>query len=69
MLLDEPNYRKKLAENAYKTMIEEWNAENAANCFLEFANTLLDGRKGVYLKANGVCSKAEILKDDWYLNE
>lgn len=63
-LLDNPKKRKELSKNAYDTMISEWNPENAAKKVLELSEYLLNGNNGTPFK-NGVCSKAEILKDDW----
>lgn len=42
-LLDKPNKRKRLSFNAYKTMIEYWNAEFAVNAFLNLCQSLKQG--------------------------
>ncbi len=68
-LLDACEKRKKTGKNAYETTRKEWNAENAARRFLVLAKAILDGEKHPYPFADGVCSKAEILKDDWYLKQ
>lgn len=65
-LLDNSQERKRLAKNAYTTMAREWNAENAARKLLQLCEQLLAGEKIPFPYADGVCSKAEILKDDWY---
>jgi spore maturation protein CgeB len=67
-LLDNESERKQIAVNAYNTMISEWNAKNAADRFISLLETLLVGDKNPFPYSIGVCSKAEILKDDWYNN-
>ena len=62
-LLDHEQERIRMAENAYHTIVDEWNAENAAKQFITLATQLLEGNKEPTLRPNGVCSKAEILKD------
>lgn len=65
-LLDAKEERIRVAKNAYHTMANEWNAENAAQQFLSLCQRLLAGEKKVCLRENGVCSPAEIIKDNWY---
>ncbi|MBR3805816.1 MAG: glycosyltransferase [Clostridia bacterium] len=65
-LLDNADERKRLGKNAYKTMAEEWNAENAAEKFVALCEKMLAGEYKPFPYASGVCSKAEILKDNWY---
>ena len=65
-LLDYPKERVEISKKAYKTLVNEWNAENAAKRFLGLAQEILDGNKHAYPYKDGVCSKAEKLKDDWY---
>ena len=62
-LLDNPSKRAEIGIKAYETLCEEWNAENAAKKIIELAKALLSGKKKANLFENGVCSKAEILKD------
>ena len=63
-ILDNPKKCDELGKNAYKTMLDCWNAEVAANRFLSLANSLLNN---VPVEFNsGPCSKAEIIKNDWY---
>lgn len=68
-LLDHPNERRKLSVAAYETMKNEWNAENAATKFIELSQKLLDGEKHPSPFESGVCSRAEVLKDNWIENE
>lgn len=64
-LLDYSEERKEIAKNAYTTMTEQWNAENAAERFIALSEAILNGDKNPELFSNGICSKAEIIKDDW----
>lgn len=65
-LLLNPKEQKKLGAAAYKTISEEWNAEIAAERFLNLTKSILNGEKNPYIYKNGPCSKAEILKNDWW---
>lgn len=62
-LLDHTEERKRLGQNAYLTIIQEWNAENAARKFLQLGQRMLDGDNKPFPFADGVCSEAKILKD------
>ena len=64
-LLDDENERKRIAKNAYSTMTDEWNAENAANRFVSLCERMLAGEYKPFPYKSGVCSKAERLKDNW----
>ena len=58
-LLEHSAERAKMGEAAYRTMTEEWNAENAAKRFLVLAEAILEGNTHPTLFTEGVCSKAE----------
>ena len=58
MLLDDNARRDDMAKKAYETMVNEWNAENAAKKFLILAERILQGEKRPFPFENGVCSKA-----------
>ena len=66
LLLDSKERRQELSKNAYFTMTEIWNAENAAKRFISLAQAILDGEKNLDIFETGVCSKAKEIKDDWY---
>ena len=66
-LLDHPDRRAELAKNAYATIVDEWNAENAAKKFLALSEELIDSQKAVFSTKEGVCSKAELLSDNWFI--
>ncbi len=65
-LLEDGAFRKRIAENAYETMINLWNAETAAERFLTLTEKLLKNENTDSLFLDGPCSKAAILKNDWY---
>lgn len=65
-LLDHPDERYTIAKNAYDTMKNEWNAENAASRFIALAEKLLSGEKHPFPYSEGVCSRADRLKDTWF---
>ena len=56
-----------MQKSAYETIINEWNAENAAKKLIELLTKLLNGENVETLFESGVCSKAKILKDNWFL--
>ena len=64
-LLDNPPARHEMSKKAYLTIADEWNAENAAKKFIELAENILNG-DSCPVSEDGICSKAEILKDNWY---
>ena len=45
-----------------------WNAEIAAKRLIELSEAILGGEKKPNLFADGPCSKAEIIREDWYVN-
>lgn len=65
-LLDDPEKRAQMGKAAYETMTQQWNAENAAKRFIELAQAVCDGVEYPDLFADGVCSKAPLLRDSWY---
>lgn len=68
-LLEYPQQQRSLGEAAYKTITETWNAEEAARRFLQLSEAILSGEKYPDLFPDGPCSRAEILKDDWFTHE
>lgn len=65
-LLTHPEERRRLGRNAYATLTEEWNAENAAEKLIVISKRILKGDKPASPFENGVCSPAPRLKDNWY---
>ena len=66
ILLDNKEKRQELSKNAYLTMIEMWNAENAAKRFIKLAQDISNGEKNPDIFETGVCSKAKKMRDDWF---
>lgn len=65
-MLDRPEAQERLGRAAYETIIGEWNAEVAAERILKLSEKILDGEKYPMLYQSGPCSRAEILKDEWF---
>lgn len=66
MLLDNSELCSLYGRSAYETIMDEWNAEVAAERFVNLAGHILSGDSHPDLYASGPCSRAEIIKDDWY---
>lgn len=66
LLLDNPELRKRMGRKAYKTIVDLWNSEVAANRFVELVRELKNGNSGDNMFEDGPCSKAEILDNRWY---
>ena len=65
-LLDNPEEQIRLDIAAYHTITAEWNAEVAAERFVNLAEHILMEEKDIDLYASGPCSKAETIKDNWF---
>ena len=66
LLLDNPDKCKEIGEKAYLTITQEWNADVAAVRFYELSQAILSGNKNPDLYQNGPCSRAQILRNNWY---
>lgn len=66
LLLEDPERQKALGTKAYQTIVDTWNAEVAAERFIKLSEAILAGDKYPNLFADGPCSKADILQNDWY---
>lgn len=65
-LMDDEQFRRKLGKRAYLTMIEEWNADIAAERVLQLSQALMERKDASTLFSQGPCSIAPILKNNWY---
>ena len=65
-MLDDKELLCKIGRNAYETMIREWSPQVAAERLISVSEAVLSGKAGTDLYKSGPCSKAEILKDDWF---
>ena len=63
-LLKDEDLRKALGKNAYEQMRSEWNPKVAAKRVIELCECLDAGDPTPF--ADGPCSAAEILKNNWY---
>lgn len=68
ILLSEPQLQRELGGNAYRTILDEWNAELAAERVISLSEAVLEGEPSPDIFENGPCSRAQIIKDDWYAN-
>lgn len=64
-LIESPELREALGKSAYQTLSDEWNADTAAKRLLELSDALLQGKDGVLYKS-GPCSKARIIRNNWF---
>ena len=65
-LLDNQEERKLLAQRAYTTIETEWTAAVAVEKLLTMAEPMLRGEK-VKPSADGVCSRAPLLENNWII--
>lgn len=63
-LLDNPEKRKLMGNKAYNSLVFQWNAENAAERLYAIIKSILEEERFIF--DDGVCSRAEIIKDNWY---
>ncbi len=66
MLIQNKEERKCLSYNAYNTITNEWNAENAVEKFMLLINNMQKSDCKNDKIFSGVCSHAEIIKDTWF---
>ena len=59
---------REMSKNAYKTIIDMWSPKNAAERLLKIIELIIDGKE-VGLFKEGPCSKADIILDDWFVDE
>lgn len=65
-VIKDSEYRKRLGVNAYESVVNEWSADIAAKRFVALSQSLLKKEPADNLFAKGPCSRAAILKNDWY---
>lgn len=65
-LFDDKELCRNIGRKAYETMVGEWSPRIAAERLISVSEDILSGGKGMGLYGSGPCSKAEILKDDWF---
>ena len=65
-LLDDKELCHNIGKKAYERIVGEWSPQIAAERLISVSEDILSGGKGMGLYGSGPCSKAEILKDDWF---
>ncbi len=65
-LLCDPEEQRRLGKAACSTIMNLWNAEVAAERLLQLSQAILDGDSKPDLFKDGPCSRAEIIREDWY---
>lgn len=65
-LLESTTMQSNFGREAYRTITELWNAKIAAKRFLMLSQALLNGEDALRMFADGPCSPAEPLREDWY---
>lgn len=68
LLLDNHELCTRVGRAAYQTVTELWNGNDAAKKLIELSQKLISEQKSVDLYESGPCSRAEIIKDNWYSN-
>lgn len=66
-LLENKTRRQEIGQKAYETIANQWNAENAAERLLNLSTTILEKKTAQFPYTDGPCSKAERIKDNWFL--
>lgn len=66
LLLNNSEKCKKMANNAYKTLTDTWNAKVAAQRFMNLSAYVLSGKCVDDLYCDGPCSRVKRLKNKWY---
>ena len=64
-LLDNEDLRKDCGINAYNTVIKDWNAEVAAERIVILAQSIVEGNIYPNVYNSGLCSQADVIKNDW----
>lgn len=64
--MDDAEYRMKLGLNAYHTIADLWNADVAAGRLIDLCKNIIFAKKTKSPYANGVCSEAKVMGNDWF---
>lgn len=67
--LEHPEQQKMMGMQAYHSITDTWNAEVAAKRLIQLSEHILQGERFPDLYAEGPCSKAQMIKDDWFKDE
>lgn len=64
-LLDNPTEQERVGRAAYETIIDEWNADMAAERFVDLANNIISGEKNIKIYESGPCSLAYSISEKY----
>lgn len=67
-LINNPEECKYIGKNAYFTIKDTWNAEEASKRLLCLIDCIMSGKDANLLYKDGPCSPAAIMHNDWYKN-
>ena len=67
--MEDPEQQKSMGMQAYRSITDTWNAEVAAKRLIQLSEHILQGERFPDLYAEGPCSKAQMIKDDWFKDE
>ena len=62
-LFNDKEKMKSVQKQAYYTISNEWNSKVAAERLIKLSNAILNGEQSPNLFENGICSKAEVIKN------
>jgi len=65
-LIDDPALQQNLGSVAYRTVTEQWNADEAARRLLALTEHILAGESSPLLFEDGPCSPAPLLRESFY---
>ena len=68
-LIEDREYRERLAASGHRTIVEDWSAAVAAERLLALSEALWRDPENNEVFKNGVCSKASPLKNNWIKKE
>lgn len=68
-LLEHPAEQRRVAAAAYQTIATVWNPEEAAGRLLRLSQGILSGDPRPFGCEDGPCSRAELLRNDWFAPE
>lgn len=65
-LLEHQNICHQMGEHAYRTLLERWNADEAAKRFVSISSELLCGGDATVFYKDDVCSPAQKISQNWF---
>lgn len=65
LLLENRDLATNFGKEAYYTIVEYWNSDIAASRVIDLSYRIIE-KKDFNIFKDGICSKAELLKDEWF---